>query len=81
MNFVEGAHRDLGAAIGDLPETQRFVREKVQKWTERVETMAKLGGGSSAPRSVRGLSWCIVPYVDVHSAHNERRVNLVRPAP
>jgi len=42
VNIVAGAHRDLGAAIGALPETQNYVREKVEKWIQRVEGLARV---------------------------------------
>jgi hypothetical protein len=39
---VDGAHRDLGAAIGSLPGVTKFVEEKVQKWVQRVEKLAEV---------------------------------------
>jgi hypothetical protein len=42
VNVVDGAHRDLGAAIGSLPGVMKFVEEKVQKWVQRVEKFAEV---------------------------------------
>jgi len=42
VEVVDGACRDLGAFIGDLPRAHRFVAEKVDKWIEMVEKLAEV---------------------------------------
>jgi hypothetical protein len=42
VNVVDGAHRDLGAAIGSLPMVTKFVEGKVEKWVQRVERLAEI---------------------------------------
>jgi hypothetical protein len=42
VHVVDEAHRDLGAAIGELSKTQRYVEGKVEEWTRMVEELARI---------------------------------------
>jgi hypothetical protein len=42
VKVVDGACRDLGAFIGDLPRAHKFVEEKIDKWVRMVEKLAEV---------------------------------------